>query len=403
MRTSPRGRSGNGPAPAAREVFLLDRRRFLVAVGGAVAYAALRPQLAWARKVRHGEAGLPVLQPWILPDDPPANPLDLARALIGAAVLAPSNWNSQPWRFEVEGTSLRLLADTQRSLPVTDPDQRALMMSLGAALEHLLIAARAYGLRPTVTYAPAGSAHGAVATVSWANGEARRDRALFAAIPLRCTNRRHYDGRGIIMPNRAQLLAQVPDELRVHWLDDHDGIRAVADLAHEATRAEERDSRAAAERFSWMRFGDEDARHHGDGVSLEALEIGAPARWLARRSLDPRSRLARFGVGTLAGQAREAVRSSGALALLTVPHPGETPWLVAGQVYERLALKATQLGIAQQPLSAPIQSAHTRGELARRFGASGEEPLLLVRLGHADRPGHSLRRGVALVASFRMS
>src|SRR5438874_155446 len=87
----------------------IDRRRFLVLAGSAVAWCALQPPLtasrAWAR--RGAPAVLP-RQPWALPAELPGGTLDQARALIGAAVLAPSHWNTQPWRFEVEGESVRL-------------------------------------------------------------------------------------------------------------------------------------------------------------------------------------------------------------------------------------------------------------------------------------------------------
>jgi hypothetical protein len=39
----------------------------------------------------------------------------------------------------------------------------------------------------------------------------------------------------------------------------------------------------------------------------------------------------------------------------------------------------------------------------RQFGAAGEEPLALFRLGHANRPPATPRRSVALVTSFRNS
>ncbi len=390
-----------GAPPGARPVVAtLDRRRFLVVIGGAAACAALGPQLALARKLARPR---PPLQPWALPADPPADPLDLSRALVGAAVLAPSHWNTQPWRIEVNGTSIRLVADTSRALPVTDPSRSAMMISLGAALENMLVAMRAYGLRPAVTYFPDGEKGLKVAEVAWTGGEPRRDRELFAAIPERRTNRRNYDGRGIFMQNRATLTALVPGEMRLHWLDDRDPIRGVADLARDATHAQVLDPRAQAEHLAWMRFGDDEARETGDGVTVDALELGGPARWFAGRYFNPRSRFIGLGAGSAAKQVHEAIESAGGMALLTAPRAGESQWLVGGQAYERLALKATRLGIAHQPIHAPIEMVSYRGDLLRLFGAVGEEPLMLMRLGHAKRPRPSVRRGVALVASYRNS
>jgi len=383
------------PKPAA-----LDRRRFLILTGGAAAYTIMRPHLAWARRAR---GDLLTLQPWSLPATPGATSIDIARTLIGAAVLAPSHWNTQPWRFEAEGPAIRIVADAQRSLPVIDPDQRSLMISLGAALENLLIAARAYGLRPAATYFPYGGARGVVAEMTWASGDAHRDRAMLAAIPDRRTNRREYDGRGVYLQNRAQLTAQIPEGLRLHWVDDRATLGRLADAAHDAVRARVLDARAQAEQFGWMRFGDDEARRRGDGVTADALELGGPARWLAGRYFSPRSWFLRFGAQAAAKQAHDGIKSSGAVALLTTLRGGEAQWLAAGQAYERLALTATTLGIAHQPMNEPIETALTRGEVLRRFGASDEQPLMLVRLGHAKRPPASVRRSVAVVASFRNS
>ncbi|OGF16640.1 MAG: hypothetical protein A2W00_02295 [Candidatus Eisenbacteria bacterium RBG_16_71_46] len=377
----------------------IDRRRFLIVLGGTAAYMALRPRLAAARKPPRAR---PPLQPWTLPDRAPESALETARALIGAAILAPSHWNSQPWRFEVEDTSIRLLADTRRALPVTDPDGRWMMASLGAALENLLVAARAYGLRPTVDYFPFEGAGDVVAQVSWTGGDAPRDRSLFGALPRRRTNRRGYDGRTLFPQNRAQISAQVPESVRLHWIDDRDALRPLADLAYEATKSQVLDARAEAERYGWMRFGDS-ALERGDGVMVDALEMGGFAHWFAGRYFDPNSWFLRFGAESAAHQARDAIRSGGSLVLLTTPVAGNPQWVVGGQAYERLALKATQLGIAQQPLIVPLEVPRIRDELVRRFDAQGEEPLLLVRLGHAKAPPPSVRRAVALVTSYRTS
>jgi len=375
----------------------LGRRRFLIALAGTAAYVALRPSLAIARRVSSSAT----LQPWALGDTPPGNPTDLARALIAAAVLAPSHWNTQPWRFEVEGPSIRIVADPQRALPVTDPERRSMMIALGASLENLLIAARAYGLQPTVTYMPFDGAGGVVAEVSWTEGEARRDRALFATIPVRRTNRQEFDGRSIYPQNRAQLMAQASEDYALHWLDDHDAMRGVSDVAYEATRTQSRDPRAEAEHYAWMRFGDREARRRGDGITTDALEYGGLAHWMPGRSFNPSSWFHRFGADSESKQARAAIRSAGAVALITTTRHGEAVWLMAGQMFQRLALKATQLGIAHQPIHAPIEVGSMRIELARQFGTAGADPLLLVRLGHARAPSPSVRRAVAMVSSFR--
>ncbi|HET7226235.1 MAG TPA: hypothetical protein VFK69_11040 [Candidatus Eisenbacteria bacterium] len=368
--------------------------------GAGVATLALQPLLAPRAEARR-TPGVP-LQPWVLPPEAPATAVEQARALISAAVLAGSHWNAQPWRFEVEGASLRLLLDPQRTLPVTDPDQRASLMGLGAALEHVLVAARAWGLRTTVRAFPADRPHHTVAEVGWTPGEPRRDRTLFPAIVERRTNRRDYDGRAILMEHAAQLAMQASDGFHLHWADDRGTLHALADAAHDATRARVMDRRAEAECWAWVRTDDDDVRR-GDGISTEALGLSGPVRWFATRWFDARGHFLRVGAGSLAHTVRDAVRSSGALAVLGASGRGESAWLTAGQVYARFALKATQLGLAYQPLDVLVSHAPARAELAGRLGLGGDEPLMAFRIGHAQPVPATPRRAVSLVASFRTS
>jgi len=401
MDRSPRPRrAGRSPGPDAPRS--LRRRDFLVLTGTAAAGLVLEPVSAWARVGRAPRPRRTVasLQPWSLPVDPPAAGLDLVRALIGAAVLAPSEWNSQPWRFEARPQGIRLLADPQRALPGGAPDRRGLFVALGAALENLLVAAGAWGLQPTVRYLP-DAAGSAVADVVWSDAGARRDRDLFGAITERRTNRRNYDGRRPLPHVRAQLTAQVADGPRLYWLDDRDALRDLGQLVYDAVHAQVSDRRVQAEHHVWLRHDRADAARRGDGVPVSALGLSGPANWFAGNYYDPTSWFLRFGAGSLAKRAREGVRTAGAAALLTVTSRDESAWLVGGQAYERLVLKATQLGLAHQPLNAPIAVERFRARLLRRFGAGSDEPLMLVRFGRDQRVAHTPRRGVAMVASFR--
>jgi hypothetical protein len=364
-------------------------------MGGAVVWAAAAPRAASAGKDANPDYRVPVL-----PSDLPTSQVEVARALIGAAILAPSDWNTQPWSFEVDGASIRIVADPQRALPASDPERRGMMIALGAALENLLVAARAYGLRPAVAYFPHGGANGVVAEVVWRDGETQRDTGMFAAVPERRTNRREYDGRAILPQARAQLTAQVPETLALHWIDERDGLRDAADVIHDATREQILDPRIQAEQFGWMRFDDE-AEKRRDGIPVDALELGGFSGWFASHTYNPNSRFLHFGADGAAKQARSQVRSAGALALLCGQRREEAQWLMAGQAFERFALKATQLGIAHQALSAPLESGSHRSALLRVFGAAGEDPLVLLRLGHAKPPRAIPRRALATVASFR--
>ena len=318
-----------------------------------------------------------------------------------------SCFNAQPWRFEVDGGELRLVLDETRLSPLDDPDQRFAQMSLGASLENLLVAARAWGQQPEVRYLPWGSsprpgASLVAATVSWTPGERAHDRALFAAIPERRSNPYGFDGRAIPAESRNQLLAQVGEEVRVHWLEDRTDLRAVGELVHDAIELVQGDRRAQAERLRWLRDSDRDARTHGDGMTAERLGLGGPARWFAGHSLQPRSLFYGWGASSLAKDVRELVRGSGALALLTLPARSAAGWIVGGQAYERLALRATSLGLAQHPLAAPIQSERHRGLIARRFQAEGEEPLLLQEALDAIRAAARTARASATIRGTRV-
>jgi hypothetical protein len=67
-------------------------------------------------------------------------------------LMAPSTKNTQPWRFRVSDDALFLHADRSRRLPVADGDLRELHLSLGCALENLLIAGEHFGYAHAVEY-----------------------------------------------------------------------------------------------------------------------------------------------------------------------------------------------------------------------------------------------------------
>ncbi|MEK9138579.1 MAG: hypothetical protein AAB393_15760, partial [Bacteroidota bacterium] len=159
------------------------------------------------------------------------------RFLIRFAILAPSSHNSQPWRFSIRGNRILLRANLDRALPASDSNHRQLFLSLGCALENLLVAADYYGFETTVSYLPEGSAGGVAVEVACQRGhpvtEGSSNHLIFV-IPERSTNRNKYLSR---FPPQGFLDAIVgfgSGDVRIDLVSEQAKKEAVALVVSEA-------------------------------------------------------------------------------------------------------------------------------------------------------------------------
>jgi nitroreductase len=118
------------------------------------------------------------------------------RDAVALACLAPSLHNSQPWRWVAEGRRLHLHADTERLMSAADPMGREIILSCGAALDHLVVAMSAAGWETSVTRFPDPYEPFHLAAIEFQENPDRTDdiwRARAEAIPRRRTDRRPFD------------------------------------------------------------------------------------------------------------------------------------------------------------------------------------------------------------------
>ncbi|MBU4293649.1 MAG: hypothetical protein KJ770_06330 [Actinobacteria bacterium] len=90
----------------------------------------------------------PILTPWQINErDFPreGSPIEKLKFLLRYAILAPSSHNSQPWKFHIRDREIDIFTDKDRWLKVADAGQRELYISVGCALENLLIAVEHFG------------------------------------------------------------------------------------------------------------------------------------------------------------------------------------------------------------------------------------------------------------------
>lgn len=303
---------------------------------------------------------------------------DQAAFLVRYAVLAPSSHNSQPWAFRVRDGSVEVLADTSRWLRVADADRRELHLSVGCALENLLVAAEAFGFAPEVRYEPDGSDADRVARVELERaGEGfspLRPPELFDAIPRRHTNHGEYDGRPIPESVRADLgdLAFEPG-IAIRFTDDPAVRRRVDELTARADALQFADPGWREELGEWL----------GRGVFGHG--------WLTSKMAG----LAVTHLNLARSQSRkdtELLRSASLLGLVDVDRVDRESRVRAGQVFERLFLAVTEAGLALQPMNQILQVEEVRDEFEALLPGAWGRPQITFRLGYGESEDHTPRR-----------
>lgn len=309
---------------------------------------------------------------------------DKLRFLLRYAVLAPSSHNTQPWKFAVGDSEIRIRTDESRWLKVADSDRRELYISIGCALENLLVAAEHFGYGHGVERMPDPRDATLAAVVGLSengNRSSCRPPSLFDAIPRRHTNHREYDSRDI--PDdalRALEDACVEDGLLLHLTDDIHVKRQVDDLIARADAIQFADPEWRHELGHWL----------GQGV-FGTSWLMSKAGQLAVTYLNMSKQTAR--------KDSELLMSAPVLGVISTEENEPADQVRVGQVFERLSLLATSLGIAVHPMSQILEIEEIREEVAKLIPASNVFPQHTFRLGYAEaEEEHTPRRPLEEVA-----
>lgn len=318
--------------------------------------------------------------PWSIDeaDFPRNDPVESMRFLVRYAVLAPSSHNTQPWQFAIEPNRIDVFADSSRWLKVADADKRELYLSVGCAIENLLVAAEHFGLGYSLDLFPDSSSEDLVARFV-AEGPVRRSGfrgpELFESLTTRYTNHKKYERRELTSVQLEKLTGcNVEEDLRLELIAEPQAAALVEKLIAAGDETEYADPRFRAELGHWI----------GRGVFGTAPLLARIGRFAVER----------FDLGKI--QARkdiQLVESSSALAVISARNNRRPNQVRAGQLFQRLFLMATRLGIAVQPMSAPLQVPGLKFELRRVLEDPVWTPLHLFRLGFALRKeSHTPRR-----------
>lgn len=319
-------------------------------------------------------------------------------ALVTYAILAPSSHNTQPWRFVLEGAVLSLYADRSRALPVADPRQRELVISCGAALGTLRVAARGAGRHVHVHRLPDPTDRDLLARIVLERAPkapaepSARERALAEAIPHRHTSRARYV-RTPVPPLVVHDLVQVArDEgATLAVLDDAARREAFATLVAEGDRRQGDDEAFRRELAAWVH---PNRSPHRDGMPGYAFELHGLASAVAPFVM----RVVNWGD---AQADRDAAFAMGAPLVALLASPGDAPldWLRTGEALAHVLLAATAHGLRHAYLNQPMEVADLRPRVAALL-PDGGVPQLGLRFGTGTEVLPTPRRPVGDVLTI---
>jgi hypothetical protein len=313
----------------------------------------------------------------------------IEREIARFATLSPSHRNRQPWRFELGPAWIDLRADPERRLPVADPDDHHLEVSLGAALETMVVSAAAAGLDAAIEHRDDRI------RVNYQVGQPGGP-GLYNAILARQTARVPFDPAPLPQEllDRCEKLAN-RDGAVATMITDRESIGLVLDATLTAVERQLRDPRWLAEFQTWLRFDTSEALARRDGVYTTAWGYPALPRAIGSRFFELITTPARERK-----RCTEQLQGCGALLVIGSADRSVADRRNAGRAYQRAALVTTAAGVRSAPLNAAVDYPDLRRRIADIAILGENRPAVVLRLGTGGpAQPRSLRRPAAEVTT----
>lgn len=298
--------------------------------------------------------------------------------LIRYAVLAPNTHNTQPWKFKITKNIVSIYPDFSKKLKVADKMARELWISLGCALENLLIAGQNFGFKHSIKYSKNKI------EVKFIKSKTKKNK-LFEFITKRVTNRRK--SKKIKLSNKEiNELRKIKYKQGVnsYLLDTKKDLNELKKLIFKSNNIFLSNEKYKEELLDWIKFNDDEIKKTNDGVSYKSMDMPSiPKRigkWIMGYFLKP---------SFVNKEDEKKINNSSGVVLITTSRDDEKSWIRAGRTMERLLLTLTSLNIDYSFMNKACEIEETRNELKK---ITKQFPQIILRIGHSKPVAHSPRK-----------
>ena len=314
--------------------------------------------------------------------------------ILSYASLAPSALNVQPWFVRVVDRHRHWIigADPRRRLPAIDPDNREILLSIGAFVENLFIAASTMGLFADFEIIAKTPFDSEIVSVKFT-------KTPKVDYPLKRLSLRRTIKKGLSQKElKNQTINALSAPIKDCFLYSPKGTAHAAcirDGLMEQYRNQLQRDAAQAEISSWIRLADDDAEKFRDGLTLEGMEISGIPGWYLRHFAEP-SDFMKPGYREKSLDYTAALTKEGAGWIIITSEGNDVAHLIeTGRKFEQMALLAREHNVAIHPMSQYLEE-KSGLDMIRMSHKKDITPQFILRAGYRYNypPPVSLRRSV---------
>jgi len=306
--------------------------------------------------------------------------------IIDLAALAPSGHNAQPWTVTLLTSHHWIIGtDDTRWLPAVDPENREMMISIGAFLENLAMAANSKGYEVEIHIIAESAKSNEIAAVKLQKKEAVSDFSV-KQITARRTLRSNILSEDLLNED-VMLLTQGGSEGCLYYARDSKEGKVLAEGTILANQIQGYREAAQMELADWIRWSNQDSRLYGNGLTPETMEIEGVSRWYVKNFYTRQSVLQeQFRQAAMQKSKEQATAGSGWL-LLTGKAATVTELIRTGRKLQQIWLKVRERNIALHPMTQVLEEAATATALPSMLGTSDDIQMVL-RVGYVHHYPH---------------
>lgn len=298
------------------------------------------------------------------------------------AILAPSSHNSQPWRFNINDSKIEIFLDENRKLPFGDRHNRQAYISLGCAIENIIIATNYFNLESQCELIDSPDSLDKVAIIEIKqklSKEKSEFNNLIFSILKRRTNRGEYLKR---LPP-GDLLKKINsfsnNFIKIFIISDQNRINNITEVVLKSSTTAMADKNFRVELSKYIK---NNLTNSYIGIPAFGMNIPTPISFLVPRMIKY------LNMNKISYKNDEKLLKNKTPVMVIIAANGDNKkiWIQVGRIYEKIALEATKIDLSTSIWGAPIESGNL--ENLQKILSTNLRPQVFFRLGYPKQEAH---------------